>query len=192
VLHTKPHAVPSQVGVALTGAVQGTHEVPHEAVLLLARQAPLHTWKPALQSKPQLPPRHAAVAFGGAAHTLPQVPQLVTSVPRSWQPPAQKVVGGLQMLAQLPPEHDVPAGHTLPHAPQCELLVVTGVSQPFSALPSQLPQPASHAPSPHVPPAHAAVPCAGAGHALPQLPQCNRLVLWLVSQPLPASPSQLP
>jgi hypothetical protein len=191
-LQAKPHVAPSQVGTALAGAVQGVHDEPQVAGLLLLAQAPLQLWKLALQAKPQAPPAQVGVALGGAAQTLPHEPQLVTSVFRLWQPPAQKVVGGVQTLAQVPPEHAVPAGHTLPQAPQCELLVASVVSQPLPALPSQLPNPASQAPSPQAPPAQAGLPWARGGHALPHVPQWARLVDRLASQPVAASWSQSP
>ena len=56
------------------------------------------------------------------------------------------------------------------------------VSQPFAALPSQLPNPALHAATPHEPAEHAAVPFA-AEHTVPHAPQLLTLVSRLVSQP---------
>ena len=96
------------------------------------------------------------------------------------------------MLPQEPPEHEVPAGQTLPQAPQFELLVPRVVSHPLDALPSQLPKPGSQDPSPQAPPAQTGVPWTSDGQAMPQAPQLARLVPRLVSQPLTALPSQLP
>jgi hypothetical protein len=45
---------------------------------------------------------------------------------------------------------------------------------------------------PHTPAAHVAVPPVGAGHALPQRPQCAMAVLVLASQPLAGLMSQSP
>jgi hypothetical protein len=44
--------------------------------------------------------------------------------------------------------------HARPHAPQFAVDVASVVSQPFSALPSQLPKPAVQAPMTHVPLLH--------------------------------------
>ena len=43
VLHVNPQLVPLHVGVPLVGAVHGVHDVPHVAVLLFDRQAPLQS-----------------------------------------------------------------------------------------------------------------------------------------------------
>jgi len=56
------------------------------------------------------------------------------------------------------------------HLPQCRELVRRSVSQPFEALPSQLPKSASQV-KPHAELVHVAVACAGAVHWLPQRPQ---------------------
>ena len=78
--------------------------------------------------------------------------------------------------------------HTAPHAPQSDS-VVSEVSHPFTALPSQLPQPMSH-PGEHAPATQCVTPC-GFVHATPQPPQFE-VVLSCVSQPFEATPSQLP
>jgi hypothetical protein len=104
------------------------------------------------------------------------------------------------------------AGHALPHALQCDVLDVTSVSQPFvpvAASPSQLPYPVAQVVEagsgtqveslttypdsqvkPQLPAVQVAVPFAGAGHVLPQAPQCVALVSVLVSQPLLVLESQ--
>jgi hypothetical protein len=63
-------------------------------------------------------------------------------------------------------------------------------SQPFAALPSQLPKPALHVPSVHVPEEHDSAAFAKS-HTAPHVPQLV-FVVSLVSQPFAALPSQLP
>jgi hypothetical protein len=77
----------------------------------------------------------------------------------------------------------------IPQPPQCATEVVRFDSQPFESLPSQSPQPMSHATTEHVPAAQEPVAWAGA-HGMPQVPQfCS--VLRSVSQPFAGLPSQL-
>jgi len=49
-LQEKPHKPALQVANALSGAVQGVHEVPHEAGLLFDTQLPLQSWNSELQT----------------------------------------------------------------------------------------------------------------------------------------------
>jgi hypothetical protein len=79
--------------------------------------------------------------------------------------------------------------HAVPHAPQL-VSELREVSQPFVALASQLPKPASHAPRAQAPVAQLAAAFARE-HAVPQLAQFASVVS-AVSQPLAASASQLP
>jgi hypothetical protein len=66
------------------------------------------------------------------------------------------------------------------------------VSQPLTALPSQLPKPAVQLVNPHAPPTHAApFVFAGTGHALPHAPQLVTDVASRASQPLALIMSQL-
>lgn len=104
-----------------------------------------------------------------------------------------------QQIIPLPPQgsvmhipfmHAWPAVHPRPHIPQCAVVVSRSVSHPFPAIPSQLPKFVVHAPSPHIPPAHAAVAFVGAGHTVRQTPQCETLVRVSVSHPLFTLPSQ--
>jgi hypothetical protein len=80
--------------------------------------------------------------------------------------------------------------HAFAQLPQFVVLVFRFASQPSEASPLQLPQPASHAITWHVPDSHDSVAFARL-HALPQAPQ-----FWSdlsgVSQPVATSPSQLP
>jgi hypothetical protein len=134
-----------------------------------------------------------------AGHAAPQPPQCETlfvvltshpSAPFELQSPKP----ALQMNPQADPEQKLlalaRAGHALPQAPQCETLLVVLVSQPFAALPSQLPKPAVHEATRHEPEAHVAEPFA-TEQPTPQPPQCV-VLLSGVSQPLLALPSQLP
>lgn len=80
--------------------------------------------------------------------------------------------------------------HPLPHAEQCEGLLVVLVSQPFAGFPSQLPKPVVQLCTWQLPPPHVATPLA-TEHALPHIPQWV-VLLSAVSQPLAMLPSQLP
>jgi hypothetical protein len=72
--------------------------------------------------------------------------------------------------------------HARPQVPQCALLVVRLVSQPFIALPSQLPKPRLHT-CPQLPLEHMGEAFADAEHATPHEPQCIRLTLVLTQVP---------
>ena len=137
-----------------------------------------------------------AVAFC-RVHVVAHAPQLLVVLSGVSQPFAAS-------LSQLPHPIAQEMAHTpaaqlavpfvvaqaLPHAPQLVTEVVVSVSHPLSVLPSQLPQPALHAATAHVPPEH--VPSAfGGAHVAPHPPQFDREVS-AVSQPFAASLSQLP
>jgi hypothetical protein len=113
------------------------------------------------------------------------VSQPLATLPSQLPKPAE------QAIEQEPPEQlGVPftEEHAVPHAPQFAALVFVLVSQPFPALPSQLPKPASHPTSWQVPPEHDSV-AFGMSQATPQAPQLVS-VFRLVSHPLVGSPSQ--
>jgi len=93
-------------------------------------------------------------------------------------------------LTQRPAVQACPDVQVIPQPPQLLTLLVVLVSQPLPARPSQLPKPAAQV-MPHEPPAQLGVPLLPL-HTLPQLPQLARFSAVPVSQPLPASPSQLP
>jgi hypothetical protein len=155
--------------------------------------------KPAAQAPSvHTPDTHVSLAFA-RLHTAPQAPQLGRLVFRfvshpSAPLPLQSPSPGLQTVMPQTPatQLGVPpvAGHALPHAPQFETLVWVFTSQPLDGLPSQFSKPAVHVPSVQVPDAHDSVAFARS-HAAPQTPQFVR-VARLVSQSLPARPSQLP
>ena len=73
----------------------------------------------------------------------------------------------------------------------CRRCSSCATSQPLAALPSQLPNPPLHEPSPHVPDEQKA-PAFAKVQALPHAPQLLRLVFVLASQPFERFPSQLP
>ena len=128
--------------------------------------------------------------LAGVVQRCPQEPQLVGSEFRSRHEPAQKVVPPVQELAHAPIEQTWPAGQTVPHVPQLEL-VVRLVSQPLSGSMSQFPKPGLQAPSVHRP----AVQVGDAlsyRHTVRQLPHAVGVVLRLVSQPFVGSSSQSP
>ncbi len=81
--------------------------------------------------------------------------------------------------------------HGLAHAPQFASDVRRSASQPFAAIPSQLPKLVLQV-KPHVAPVHALLAFATAGHAAPHIPQLASDVRVSVSQPFAAIASQLP
>jgi hypothetical protein len=72
----------------------------------VSTQPPPQEVRPASHEKLHDPPLHEAVAFAGAEHRLPQVPQLSTSLDVSAQRPAQSVAEFAQL--QLPWLHTAP------------------------------------------------------------------------------------
>ena len=177
---------PSQDAVALSS----WHSQPFDTMpsTLNHGVAQLATWQVPV---PQVPDACAG------EHEPPQVPQLVVDVSAVSQPfesmPSQLPESALQLeIAHVPVEHVAVAfgrEQPAPHEPQLPS-VLSGVSQPLPALPSQLPQPAAHEAIAHVPVAHVEVAWASE-HAVPQPPQLLS-VLSGVSQPFAGFPSQLP
>ena len=109
---------------------------------------------------------------------LSQFAKFVAQAPRAQEPV-------LQVAAALAKKHG------RPQPPQCVVLVLVFVSQPFTASPSQLPKPAPHAPRMHTPLVQLTA-ALGRLHPAPHAPQFERLVFVSVSQPLPLLPSQSP
>jgi hypothetical protein len=140
----------------------------------------------------------APVAFAGA-HAFPQAPQFVVVRRLASQPFAALP----SQLPQPPPQPEnvhVPVAQlaptafdglqAAPHAPQ--LAVVRRlVSQPFGALPSQLPKPALQAPKVQLPVVQLAPVAFAGAQPTPQPPQFV-VVRRLASQPFGMFPSQLP
>ena len=150
------------------------------------------------------PRTHAPAAQDEAAfanpHVTPHPPQLdalvcvLVSQPFAVDP-SQFAKPKLQLaMPQTPAVQDGAAfvtAHALPHAPQLPTSAVVAVSQPFDAIPSQLPHPASQAPKTHALAEHEPAWC-GREHLLPHVPQLVADDVRSVSQPLPSCPSQFP
>jgi hypothetical protein len=131
-------------------------------------------------------------------HAIPQPPQLLTSaVVALSQPflglPSQSAKPAEHVGTQVPPvQVVVPCAfvHAIPQPPQLVMLVLKFASQPLLALPSQLPKPALHVGT-QTPVVQVVDPLAFV-QALPHAPQFDTEVFVLASQPVDASPSQLP
>lgn len=80
---------------------------------------------------PQVPSVHVGRALAREGHTVPQTPQLVTSLASVAQVPllVQYAVPLGQVLTQLTPAQRIPDVQRMPHAPQF-VFVLMGVSQP--------------------------------------------------------------
>jgi hypothetical protein len=141
------------------GFVQVVPQVPQLAVVLSDASQPLDTCasqlpKFELHAIAQAPSAQLGVPLL-LLHVVPQAPQFATLI---WVFTSQPLALSPSQLpkpeehvpsTQLPDAHDSAAfarSHTAPHAPQLES-VLKLVSQPFAALPSQLPKFALHAPS---------------------------------------------
>jgi hypothetical protein len=156
--------------------------------------SPLQSAKPAAHVGVHVPAGHAMVPWA-LLHAAPQAPQFRVVLSDASQPvltkPSQLPNPALQATEQAPRAQlavpFVPL-QAEPHVPQFSALVCVFTSQPFEAMPSQLPNPALHVPSVHVPEAHEALAFAGA-HGAPQAPQ-SVSVVRLFSQPFAALPSQ--
>jgi hypothetical protein len=139
----------------------------------------------------QMPVEQRALAFANA-QAAPHAPQLPTVSSDVSQPlaafPSQLAKPGLQLMSvQVPVEQEALAlfsEHWVPQEPQL-LLVLSGVSQPLAAKPSQSPNPGAQA-SLHVPrsqkPPVTLVP--SIGQTVSQLPQLFAL-LWRLTQAAP-------
>lgn len=182
------------------------HLVPHDPQFALVSNAtsqpfvasPSQLPKFALQVIAHAPARHVAVPLL-LLQALPQAPQfeafvsVLTSQPFEAAPSQLPNPTAHVPRVQVPLVHDSLAfarSHTLPHVPQ-SVSVARLASQPFTATPSQLPNPALHAWSWQPPLKHVAEAFAKT-QACPHPPQLPTLEFRLVSQPFPALPSQSP
>lgn len=168
-MHANPHAPDVHAGVAWNGVGHRCPQVPQ-----FARSDVVFTHVPAqydvgaLQTLPQCPPEQTVPG----EHTVPHMPQCVFVVRAVSHP-----LTGLPSQFPHPIEHvpmpHVPAAqdglefgklHTLPHAAHDVAVIWRFVSQPFAALPSQSPKPASQV-CPHTPIAQVELACAPGTHA---------------------------
>jgi hypothetical protein len=122
--------------------------------------------------------------FATDAHAAPQRPQCETLVlVLVSQPfvrmPSQSPKPVEHVYEHTPAEHTgealAAAGHVFMQRPQCTVLVLRLVSQPFAALPSQSPKPGLHE-SPQRPAAHEGAALAPEGQTMPHVPQLAALV----------------
>ena len=151
----------------------------------------------AVQAMPQVPLLHDGLP-PDALHAFAHVPQWVASFLRlTSQPfatlPSQFAKFVAQLIWHAPAAQDaVPLLmlHAAVQVLQCSGSVPRFVSQPFVALPSQLPNPTLQV-IPHTPLAQVAVPLVES-QTVPQPPQFAGAVLTFVSQPFAALLSQLP
>lgn len=153
--------------------------------------------KPALQVvSVQVPDAQLSPAFG-MSQPSPQPPQFVSELSAVSQPlassPSQFAKPALHVSSvQLPLPHDEAAfdsEHIVPQLPQLAA-VLSAVSQPFAASPSQLAKPLLQLETAQAPAVHASTEFARL-QMVPQVPQFAT-VLSAVSQPFDESPSQLP
>jgi hypothetical protein len=130
-------------------------------------------------------------------HAAPQPPQFAVLVFVFVSQPFEALLSQLpnpelHTGAHTPLEHDVVPFtfvQLFPHEPQLVIVVFVFVSQPFEALPSQLPNPELHVPRVHTPDGHVSLAFARL-QAVLQSPQ-SVSVAMLRSHPLFAFPSQL-
>ncbi len=184
--HCLPQA-PQWAGVAAVFTSQPFAVCPSQFALVPVH-CPITHW----------PIAQAAVALG-REQALLQAPQCAEEVVRftsqpSDDPVLQSPKPALQrcttQLLEVHPAVAFGSAQTLPHIAQCVAVTRRSVSQPFAALPSQLPKLAMHA-MPQTPMAQTGAPPAEL-HALPQRPQCEGLVASGASQPFAGSLSQSP
>jgi hypothetical protein len=161
---------------------------------------PSQSPKPSRHTDPHVPPLQRAFAFGGVAHALPQLEQLLADVPRLVSHPSKTV----PLQSPNPLLHANPhrpavhvaiafarAAHAVAHVPQFDTELRRSTSHPFAALPSQSPNPAEHPVTAHVPATHADIALARS-QVRPHIPQFAGAVERSVSHPFAALPSQSP
>jgi hypothetical protein len=133
------------------------------------------------------------------SHTLPHVPQLLTSALVFFSQPltvlaSQSEKPAVQVIWQAEATHEgVPLvlGQTLPHVVQLLASMLVLTSQPLVGSPSQSAKGGVHVPTMQAPPLQVEVAC-GKLHGVSHAPQWSESVFRFVSQPFVASPSQLP
>jgi hypothetical protein len=151
-----------------------------------------------LQVTSQTPALQIGVPPVAPGHVRPHVPQLLTVLSAVSQPFGRELSQSpnpvLQLGAQVEPEQlVVPCAlvQAAPQAPQCAVVLASGVSQPLLALLSQLPKPPLQLATPQLLPEQRGVPLAVV-QVLPQKPQLPSELVRSVSQVTPRSPSHSP
>jgi hypothetical protein len=186
-------------------ARDGAHGTPHapQLVSVLVRVSQPFDVMPSQLPNPgrhstsvQMPAAHEATAFGNVQVT-PHAPQFESVRIDVSQPsvvimlqsskPAAQVVTRHMPLEQSPVPLE--GAHTVPHDPQ-SVLVVSAVSHPLIARPSQSPQLRSHETTSHMPVSHDDV-ALGSEHTVAQAPQWS-VVVSGCSQPSTGIPLQSP
>jgi hypothetical protein len=164
--HARPH--PPQFALSLAVA---THAPPHSVVPAAHAHAPIasHTPPVGAAHAPDVrgvavhctaPPTHAVVP--DCAH--PPLPVDVHAVPSVAHTFPHSVVPASHCVVHAPSEHTRPAGHTLPHPPQCDASLAVVTHAPLHSV-----VPAGHA-TPQRPDTQVARPTVGTGHAAHDVP----------------------
>jgi hypothetical protein len=207
------HAPSAQVPLAQVAAAlakkQGRPQPPQWVVLVVVLVSQPLTASPSQLPKPVLhvfsrhtPPVHATEPLA-RVQAWPQPPQLARLVEVSTSQPSPALpLQSARPEGQVPRAvPQVPEVHTgtspgvvvlqmVPQVRQLFTAVLRLVSQPFSAMPSQLPKPELQVPSAQRPLAQVAI-ALGKLQVLPQAPQCVVLLLVLASHPFVLLLSQL-
>ena len=161
---------------------------------------PSQSVKPGEHEYMHAPAAHEATVLGRGAHARPQPPQWATVLVVLTSQPLAAFMSQLAKPVLHVPTPQVPIAHAavplagvaqaLPQAPQWASVLARVVSQPLAALLSQLPRPAAHIVTAHVPLLHAFVP-PGSVQRVPHALQLFTSVRVLTSQPFIVEPSQL-
>ena len=148
----------------------------------------------------QVPLVHAIVAFARGGHSTPHIPQFdrLLAVFTSQPSPVialQSRNEPSHAYEQDPLLHVVVVfgrdSHAVPHAPQWVRLACVSTSQPSTAEPLQFSYGGVQV-NPQDPEPHVRTEFAGVGQLFMHIPQCERLVPVLISQPSPGRPLQSP
>jgi hypothetical protein len=195
-LHTKEHPPAVQTAAAFAGAAQTLPQVPQlRGSVWVLVQLPAHSVSPEAQVARHTPAEQTCPAPQALLHA-PQLArslwvftsQPLTALPSQLAKPVSQVVSWHAPLVHA--DAPLEKRQVKPQAPQL-LTLVSAVSQPLPALPSQLPKLVLQA-KPQVPDAQVALALLGAAHTLPQRPQCEVEVSVRTSQPSPPLELQSP
>ncbi len=173
-LHTKEHPPEAHTGEAFAGAVQTVPQAPQlRGSVWVLVQLPAHSVSPEAQVARHTPAEQTCPAPQALLHA-PQLArslwvftsQPFTALPSQLAKPVSQVVSWHAPLVHA--DAPLEKRQVKPQAPQL-LTLVSAVSQPLPALPSQSPKPALHWNAQR--PAQKGVALAGRAQALPQAPQ---------------------